>query len=120
MGNDCDKFDPVRNFKDEEIWDNSIFANYNPATKRFSPFILQLIWLAPILFILEMRIILLNLFKNFDFYIPDCQLKRYKDEDLSFNDFTLGPRNIKNKTLTDKSLYVYKCADQDLLTNSKL
>ena len=54
-----------------------------------------------------MRIILLNLFKNFDFYIPECQLKRYKDEDLSFNDFTLGPRNIKNKTLTDKSLAMY-------------
>ena len=31
----------------------------------------------------------------------------YKDEDLSFNDFTMGPRNIKNKTLTDKSLAMY-------------
>ena len=55
----------------------------------------------------SLKSILLNLFKNFDFYIPDCQLKRYKDEDLSFNDFTMGPRNIKNKTLTDKSLAMY-------------
>ena len=107
-GNDCDKFDPFRNFKDEEIWDNSIFANYNPATKRFSPFTYgPRDCIGKNFSQIEMRIILLNLFKNFDFYIPDCQLKRYKDEDLSFNDFTMGPRNIKNKTLTDKSLAMY-------------
>ena len=54
-----------------------------------------------------MRIILLNLFKNFKFTLPSEQLNRYTEEDRSFNTATLGPRNINNKVLSDASLALY-------------
>lgn len=107
-GADCDNFDPFRGFRDEEIWDYAVFANYNPATKRFSPFTYgPRDCIGKNFSQIEMRIILLNLFKNFNFTVPECQLKRYNDEDLSFNAATMGPRNIKNSKMTDKSLALY-------------
>ena len=107
-GNDCDKFNPFRGFKDEEIWNYTVFANYNPATKRFSPFTYgPRDCIGKNFSQIEMRIILLNLFKNFKFSLPECQLKRYTEEDLSFNGATMGPRNIKNTEMTDKSLAMY-------------
>ena len=54
-----------------------------------------------------MRIILLNLFKNFRFSIPDEQLKTYNDDNISFNSATLSPRNINNKELNDSSAAMF-------------
>ena len=54
-----------------------------------------------------MRLILLYLVKNFDFYLTDKQLNKYQEEDLCFNSFTMGPRNIYNKDLKDSNLGMY-------------
>ena len=69
-GNDYNKFNPFRGFKDEEIWDYTVFANYNPATKRFSPFTYgPRDCIGKNFSQIEMRIILLNLFKSIRNYI---------------------------------------------------
>ena len=107
-GNDCNRFNPFRNFKDEELWNNSIFASYNPATNRFSPFTYgPRDCIGKNFSQIEMRIILLNLFKNFRFSIPDEQLKTYNDDNISFNSATLSPRNINNKELNDSSAAMF-------------
>ena len=54
-----------------------------------------------------MRIILLHLLKHFTFEIPPCQLNKYNNDNLSFNDKTLGPRNVFNNTLYEKKLALY-------------
>ena len=37
-GDDAREFNPDREFKDEELWNNSVINSYNPSTQRFSPF----------------------------------------------------------------------------------
>ena len=37
-GNDSRIYNPEREFKDEELWYNSVINSYNPSTERFSPF----------------------------------------------------------------------------------
>ena len=37
-GKDAKIFNPEREFRDEELWNNSIMNTYNPSTPRFSPF----------------------------------------------------------------------------------
>ena len=37
-GEDVNIFNPDRDFKDEEIWENMGINSYNPSTERFSPF----------------------------------------------------------------------------------
>eukprot|EP00666_Eupelagonemidae_sp_cell4sb_P006577 gene6577-7780_t len=37
-GPDVEVFNPDREFRTSEIWDEKGFAAYNPATERFSPF----------------------------------------------------------------------------------
>ena len=38
-GDDAEDFNPVREFEDNEIWDNEGYAFFNPSSKRFSPFL---------------------------------------------------------------------------------
>ena len=40
MGEDAELFNPDREFKDNEIWDNDVYMFYNPASERFSPLLI--------------------------------------------------------------------------------
>ena len=96
-GEDVKIFNPDREFIDEELWNNSVINSYNPNTPRFSPFTYgPRDCIGKNFSQIEMRLILLHLLKNFTFSLPKSQLTRYNQDYISFNDFTLGPRNIFN------------------------
>jgi hypothetical protein len=107
-GEDARKFNPEREFREEELWNNSIINSYNPSTSRFSPFTYgPRDCIGKNFSQIEMRLILLYLIKNFSFYLTDLQLNRYQEEDMCFNSFTMGPRNIYNEDLKDSNLGMY-------------
>ena len=100
-GEDVDKFNPHRNFEDEELWDDSVINTYNPSTPRFSPFTyIPRDCIGKNFSQIEMRLILLNLLKNFSFHLP----RKNKYELSVYNKLTMGPRNISNKYMEDNTL----------------
>jgi hypothetical protein len=107
-GNDCDIFNPDRDFKEDEIWNDSVIASYNPCSNRFSPFTYgPRDCIGKNFSQIEMRIILLYLFKNFTFSVSTDQLYKFSDIDKSINKATLGPRSIKNSKLTDTDMGLF-------------
>ena len=95
-GEDADDFNPYREFKDNEIWNDEGHAFYNPSSKRFSPFTY-----APRDCIgknfaqLEMRLILLNILKNYHFILDEKQNQEiFKNHEI--NRATMGPMDIYN------------------------
>ena len=107
-GDDCEIFNPMRDFKDDEIWGDMVIASFNPNSNRYSPFTYgPRDCIGKNFSQIEIRIILLHLLKNFDFFLPDIQRTKYSDEYISFNGATLSPRSIKNKRLTDKDLALF-------------
>ena len=107
-GEDVNEFNPDRDFKEDEIYNNNGFGTYNPNSERFSPFTYPpRDCIGKNFSQIEMRIILLHLLKNFTFCIPKYQIEKYNNEDLSFNSKTLSPRNIFNKNLYEKNFGMY-------------
>ena len=106
-GQDVNIFNPLREFLDEELWDNTIINTYNPSTERFSPFTYgPRDCIGKNFSQIEMRIILLHLFKNYSFELTEDQ-KNYSMDDIVCNKFTMGPRNIYNKDLSCNKLGMY-------------
>jgi cytochrome P450 len=94
-GKDANIFNPYREFKDDEIWHNSIINSYNPSSKRFSPFTYgPRDCIGKNFSQIEMRIILLHLMKRYSFSLTEKQQNTYKQEDMGLNRFTNGPRDI--------------------------
>ena len=107
-GDDVNIFNPDREFIDDEIWNNSVINTYNPNSSRFSPFTYgPRDCIGKNFSQIEMRLILLHLIKNFIFLIPKHQLEKYDINTISFNDVTLGPRNIFNNNLYEKKFGMY-------------
>jgi cytochrome P450 len=107
-GNDVNEFNPDREFRDEEIYNNQGIGTYNPNSKRFSPFTYgPRDCIGKNFSQIEMRIILLYLIKNFIFIIPKQQIEKYNYENISFNSKTLAPRNIFNKDLYERKFGMY-------------
>jgi cytochrome P450 len=107
-GSDVNIFNPYRDFKDEELWNDSIINTYNPSTERFSPFTYgPRDCIGKNFSQIEMRLILLQLIKNFEFSLTKDQLNTYSNENMTFNTFTMGPRNIYNYSLQDNRLGMY-------------
>ena len=107
-GDECDKFNPDREFKDDELWNDSVFASYNPNSDRFSPFTYgPRDCIGKNFSQIEMRIILLYLLRGFSFSLVPTQISKYSDSDISLNQATLGPRNINNTSLYEKRLGMY-------------
>ena len=120
-GEDFNIFNPLREFVDEELWDNTIINTYNPSTERFSPFTYgPRDCIGKNFSQIEMRIILLHLLKNYSFELTEDQ-KNYNMGDIVCNKFTMGPRNIYNKDLSSNKLgmYVY-ITNRDINIKSKL
>jgi len=93
-----DKFNPEREFKDSEIWHHQGFSGYNVSSDRYSPFTYgPRNCLGKNFSQIEMRLILLNIFKNYDFTLTSLQSKTSCDPKyMGINTFTLGPGNIHN------------------------
>jgi cytochrome P450 len=96
-GKDANIFNPYREFKDDELWNNTIINSYNPSSKRFSPFTYgPRDCIGKNFSQIEMRIILLHLLKHYSFSLSEKQKDTYTQEDIGLNRFTLGPRDIYN------------------------
>ena len=91
-GQDADKFNPDREFKDNELWNNEDFAAYNPYSDRFSPFTYPpRDCIGKNFAQMEARVVLIYLFSKFSFKLDNC----FHDFDLStyygINRGTLSP-----------------------------
>ena len=93
---DPDIFNPNRQFKNEEIWDYKGFGSYNVQSDRFSPFTYgPRNCLGKNFSHMEMRLILLNIFKDHDFTLSKKQAETVDDPRyLGINTFTMGPADI--------------------------
>ena len=107
-GDDVEIFNPDRDFKEEEIYFEKGLNAYNPCSSRFSPFTYgPRDCIGKNFSQIEMRIILLHLFKHFTFSVPKYQLERYNFKTISMNKATLSPRNIYNTNLYDSKSGMY-------------
>ena len=95
-GPDVNEFNPDREFKDSEIWHHEGFGGYNVSSDRFSPFTYgPRNCLGKNFSQMEMRLILLHLFKNHDFTLEEKQEQSVKDPKyMGINTFTLGPASV--------------------------
>ena len=107
-GNDVDIFNPDREFKDDELWNNTVINSYNPSSERFSPFTYgPRDCIGKNFSQIEMRLILLHLLRSFTFNLTNKQKTCYDSTTIGFNSFTFGPRNIENNNLRDSTLGLY-------------
>ena len=95
-GEDVNEFNPERDFKESEIWHHEGFGGYNVSSDRFSPFTYgPRNCLGKNFSQMEMRLILLNIFKNHDFILEERQKETINDPRyMGINTFTLGPADI--------------------------
>lgn len=96
-GPDADVFNPDRAFVGSEVWDGHSFKGYNPATPRFSPFTYEpRDCLGKNFAHMEMRTIMANVFRKFDFSLSDAYANHDAERDGPLENFqgTLAPRNI--------------------------
>jgi cytochrome P450 len=115
-GKDVSTFNPFREFRDDENWNNTVINTYNPSSKRFSPFTYgPRDCIGKNFSQIEMRVILLHLMKNYSFSLTEKQKNTYKQEDIGLNKFTLGPRDIYD--YKKNGLYVHV---KERLFNSNL
>jgi cytochrome P450 len=91
-------FNPERDFTEYEIW-NKPFNLYHTESDRFSPFTYSpRNCLGKNFAHMEMRLILLNIFKSHDFILTKEQ-ENIPEDKLSCNYFTMGPRDLKNENI---------------------
>jgi hypothetical protein len=97
-GEDVAIFNPDRDFRDDELWNDTVLNTYNPSSGRFSPFTYgPRDCIGKNFSQIEMRIILLHLLKDYSFSLtPDQQKNTYNQDEIGFNKFTFGPRDIYN------------------------
>ena len=95
-GPDVDTFNPHREFKDEEIWNYEGFNTYNVFSERFSPFTYgPRNCIGKNFSQMEMRLILLHIFKHYDFSLTKKQKEMdSRNEYKGINTFTMGPGSI--------------------------
>ena len=93
---DPNTFNPEREFKDSEIWHHEGFGGYNVQSDRFSPFTYgPRNCLGKNFSHMEMRLILLHLFKNHDFTLEEKQAETVNDPKYrGVNTFTMGPADV--------------------------
>ena len=101
-GSDVNTFNPHRDFKDEEIWSYKGFGTTNQQSDRFSPFTYgPRNCIGKNFSHMEMRLILLHLFKDYEFHLSQEQANV---DVQSLNLFTMGPQSMKKDELL--GLYV--------------
>lgn len=96
-GKSANEFNPHRKFKDEEIWSYKGFGTTNIQSDRFSPFTYgPRNCIGKNFSHMEMRLILLHIFKSYDFNLSQEQIKRNVQ---GINLFTMGPSSYKKDEL---------------------
>ena len=105
-GEDAEIFNPDREFRDNEIWNNQVFSATNPASERFQPFSYSpRDCLGKNFAQMEMRLILIYLLKDFTFTLTQTQTLHSTEEYQGINRATLGPKNVMATTpLSNKLL----------------
>jgi len=100
-GSDSNIFNPHREFEDSEIWSYDGFGTYNVSSERFSPFTYgPRNCIGKNFSHMEMRLILLSIFKEFDFTLSYDQLVTVDDIQYNgLNLFTMGPKSIYDDEL---------------------
>ena len=100
-GVDVNVFNPHRDFKDEEIWDHKGFGTTHVSSERFSPFTYgPRHCIGKNFSQMEMRLILLNLFKDCDFELDSKQKETINDPKyMGINTFTMGPQSVHGDIL---------------------
>lgn len=96
-GDDVHEFNPDRRFREDEIWNGSSFAGYNPSSARFSPFTFSpRDCLGKNFAQMEIRTIVANLVHNFSFELsePYANWDPTKDGPLENMQATMGPRDV--------------------------
>jgi len=99
-GEDVDIFNPHREFQPSEIWNYEGFNSYNVSSERYSPFTYgPRNCIGKNFSHMEMRLILLHIFKHFTFELTDDQKETIHDPNYKgINTFTMGPQDIYNPT----------------------
>jgi cytochrome P450 len=106
-GPDANDFHPHREFQDSEIWNHEGFGTYNVSSERFSPFTYgPRNCIGKNFSHMEMRLILLNVFKYFDFSFSYDQLVTAHHQ-KGLNLFTMGPQSIRNDELNGMYMVVH-------------
>merc|ERR1711865_420215 len=73
-GETADQFDPDCDWEDDELWHDQVYAARNPHSRRFSPFThTPRDCIGKNFAQMEMRTILIQLFKNFTFELTDSE-----------------------------------------------
>ena len=100
-GESANEFNPYRDFKDSEIWSYEGFGTYNLSSDRFSPFTYgPRNCIGKNFSHMEMRLILLYIFKDYDFNLSYDQLLTVDDKSYQgVNLFTMGPKSVNNDEL---------------------
>jgi cytochrome P450 len=96
LWNDPHTFNPDRKFEESEIWHNQGFGGYNVSSGRFSPFTYgPRNCLGKNFSQMEMRLILLHLFRDHDFTLEKRQKQTVNDKKyMGINTLTMGPSDV--------------------------
>jgi cytochrome P450 len=104
-GDDVELFNPNREFKRSEIWDYVGFGTTNVSSDRFSPFTYgPRNCIGKNFSHMEMRLILLHLFREFDFEFAAEQPQNIN----GMNTFTMGPKSYKDNEMIGLYLRVFQ------------
>lgn len=98
-GEDANEFNPDREFEDDELWHDQVYAARNPHSRRFSPFThTPRDCIGKNFAQMEMRTILTQLFKNFTFELTEEEQAAAElhgtDMSRGKNAGTLGPMDV--------------------------
>jgi cytochrome P450 len=98
-GDDANEFNPDREFEDDELWHDQVYAARNPHSRRFSPFThTPRDCIGKNFAQMEMRTILTQLFKNFTFELTEeekaAAAEHGTDMARGKNAGTLGPLDV--------------------------
>jgi cytochrome P450 len=109
-GDDVNVFNPHRKFLDSEIWNYEGFGTFNVSSHRFSPFTYSpRNCIGKNFSHMEMRLILLHLFKQYDFNLSYDQLLTTQQNDYQgINLFTMGPQSTDKKELLGMYVNIVK------------
>jgi len=107
-GEDADIFNPHREFTDSEIWNHEGFGTFSVSSERYSPFTYgPRNCIGKNFSHMEMRLILLYIFKSFDFALSELQMETVDDPKYKgFNTFTMGPKSVYENELVGMYAHV--------------
>jgi cytochrome P450 len=102
-GDDAAEFNPDREWQDDELWHDQVYAARNPHSPRFSPFThTPRDCIGKNFAQMEMRTILTQIFKNFTFELSDAEKEHIEEGTDKYgargaNGGTMGPEDVDHE-----------------------